>query len=128
MRHLRRARSQVAHRHEVLLAALKAALPALQPRPARAGLHLYLPLPPGVGEQDLKERAAAHGLGLSGVAEYAQLAQPPALLLAFAHLEPEAIRGAVGRLAAAFGELVSQNEVGSAVRSLTLEGGGLGRG
>ena len=107
MRHLRRARSQVARRHEVLHDSLRAALPALQPRPARAGLHLYLPLPSGMSEQGLQERAAAHGLGLSSVGEYSQLAQPPALLLAFAHLEPEVIRDAVGRLAAAFGEIES---------------------
>jgi GntR family transcriptional regulator/MocR family aminotransferase len=103
MRHLRRARTQVAHRHEVLLGALQAALPHLAPLPARAGLHLYLPLPDGVAEQEFIARAAEQGLGLSGAAAYGQLSHPPALLLAFAHLGPEALRDGVNRLAAAFG-------------------------
>ncbi len=102
MRHLRRARTQVAHRHEVLLGALQAALPQLAPLPARAGLHLYLPLPDGQAEAAFLARAAEQGLGLSGAAAYGQLNHPPALLLAFAHLSPEALRDGVSRLAAAF--------------------------
>jgi GntR family transcriptional regulator / MocR family aminotransferase len=119
MRHLRRARSQVAHRHEVLLETIQTMLPALNPRPARAGLHLYLPLPDGTDELGLLTRAAEHGLGLSGAGEYAsntgssnsgqlnpgQLSHTPAVLLAFAHLGPEAIRDGVKRLALALSSL-----------------------
>ncbi|WP_424951799.1 PLP-dependent aminotransferase family protein [Deinococcus sp.] len=101
MRHLRRARSQVAHRHGVLLDALQAHLPQLGARPARAGLHLYLPLPPTLSEAGVISRAAEAGLGLSGAAEYGQLTHAPALLLGFAHLGPEALREAVRRLKAA---------------------------
>ncbi len=99
LRHLRRARAQVAHRHDVLLGGLTAALPRLGVRPARSGLHLYLPLPVGVSEAAVLNRAAELGLGLSGVSTYAQLPNPPALLLAFAHLKPEALREAASRLA-----------------------------
>jgi GntR family transcriptional regulator / MocR family aminotransferase len=98
VRHLRRARSQVAHRHEVLLGTLEEALPGLTPRPARAGLHLYLPLPGEVDEADVLATAAALGLGLSSAAEYSQLRSAPAVLLAFAHLPPERLREAVQKL------------------------------
>ncbi|MFC4452801.1 PLP-dependent aminotransferase family protein [Deinococcus sonorensis] len=94
-RHLRRARTQLAHRAEVLEAALHAELPQLSSRPVRAGLHLYLPLPATQQETEVQDRAAAMGVGVSGVAEYSVNAQPPALLLAFAHLTPEQLREGV---------------------------------
>ena len=99
LRHLRRARAQVAHRHDVLFEALRTELPQLAPRPARAGLHLYVPLPDHLTESDVLRRAADLGLGLSGAASYGQQPHPPALLLAFAHLKPEALREAASRLA-----------------------------
>lgn len=98
LRHLRRARAQVAHRHDVLFGALRTELPTLAPRPARAGLHLYLPLPAHLTEAGVLRRAADLGLGLSGVASYGQQPHAPALLLAFAHLKPEILREAASRL------------------------------
>ena len=89
-------------RHEVLLTALRVALPELSPRPARAGLHLYLPLLPGQSEVIFLARAAEQGLGLSGAAAFGGLNHPPAVLLGFAHLGPEALRDGANRLAAAF--------------------------
>ena len=103
MRHLRRARAQVAHRHEVLLDTLRATLPQLRPRAARAGLHLYLPLPGGASETEIRSRAADLGLGLNGAAEYGTLPAVPALLLAYAHLTPERLRDGVRRLGEALG-------------------------
>ncbi len=99
MRHLRRARAQVAHRHQVLLEALHTVLPGFRPRPAHSGLHLYLPLPDRLSEPQLIAHAASQGLGLSGVASFSRQAQPPALLLAFAHLGPETLREGARRLA-----------------------------
>ncbi|GGJ60786.1 MocR-like pyridoxine biosynthesis transcription factor PdxR [Deinococcus aquiradiocola] len=101
VRHLRRARTQVTHRHDVLLAALHATLPQLDVLPARAGLHLRVPLPHGQREEDVTARAARLGLGVSGAHEYASLPHAPALLLGFAHLPPDALREAARRLALA---------------------------
>ncbi|WP_241191242.1 PLP-dependent aminotransferase family protein [Deinococcus psychrotolerans] len=100
-KHLRRARSELNRRHEALLSALREGLPALRPRPATAGTHLYLPLPPGWREQDLQRRAAEAGVGLSRAGEYRLRAGEEALLLAFAHLTPVTIRQGVERLALA---------------------------
>ncbi|MFC6748547.1 hypothetical protein ACFQE3_03290 [Deinococcus aquaticus] len=45
-RHLRRARTAVQRRQEVLLGALRTHLPGWPVLPVASGLHLYLPLPP----------------------------------------------------------------------------------
>lgn len=103
-KHLRRARSELSRRHEVLLSALREGLPALHPRPATAGTHLYLPLPPSWDEQNLQRRAAEAGVGLSRAGEYRLSTGENALLLAFAHLTPAVIRQGVERLALALRE------------------------
>jgi GntR family transcriptional regulator/MocR family aminotransferase len=97
-RHLRRARQALAHRHDVLFSALAAALPGWQPRPARAGLHLYVTLPPGLSAGAAQAGARAVGVALSPVSAPGQ----DAALLAYAHLPPEAIRAGVARLARQF--------------------------
>ncbi|AFD25010.1 PLP-dependent aminotransferase family protein [Deinococcus gobiensis] len=97
-RHLRRARQALAHRHDVLLAALTNLLPGWQPRPARAGLHLYVTLPPGLSAPAAQAGARAVGVALSPVSGPGQAG----VLLAYAHLPPEAIRAGVGRLARQF--------------------------
>ncbi|WP_221091448.1 MocR-like pyridoxine biosynthesis transcription factor PdxR [Deinococcus aquaedulcis] len=102
-RHLRRAHEVIARRHGVLRAALAAALPGWHPAPATAGLHLYLPLPPGWTEAEVLARAARSGVGLSPVGPLAQGPHPPALLLGFAHLPEGALRDGAARLAAALG-------------------------
>ncbi|WP_293912247.1 PLP-dependent aminotransferase family protein [Deinococcus sp.] len=104
-RHLRRARGELRTRHEALVGALRLALPTWPVTPAAAGTHLYLPLPPGYAELDLQTRAAEHGLGLSVSGEYRLGGETSAqaLLLAFAHLQPGALREGVGRLAEVVG-------------------------
>ncbi|GGM06562.1 GntR family transcriptional regulator [Deinococcus aerophilus] len=97
-RHLRRVRQVIAHRQEVLLAALAAGLPEWQAQPARSGLHLYARLPPGLPEQQVLRHAARQGVALTPVAPLAAGVHPPAMLLAFAHLTPETIRAGVRRL------------------------------
>nr|WP_221269623.1 PLP-dependent aminotransferase family protein [Deinococcus budaensis] len=100
-RHLRGARQAIRHRHEVLLAALAPALPGWAVTPARAGLHVHVTLPPGLSEEEAVARAAAAGVALTPAAPLAQETRPPAVLLAFAHLPPERLRGGVARLAQA---------------------------
>ncbi|GAA4019553.1 PLP-dependent aminotransferase family protein [Deinococcus rubellus] len=100
-KHLRRARSELRSRHDTLLSALQSALPGWSPRPVPAGTHLYLPLPPGLSELEVQRRAAQAGVGLSVAGELRLRAGEAALLLAFAHLTPPAIREGVERLAGA---------------------------
>lgn len=103
-RHLRGARQAIRHRHEVLLAALASSLPGWTATPARAGLHVHVTLPPGLSEEEVVARAARNGIALTPAAPLAQQARPPAVLLAFAHLPPERLRGGVARLARALAE------------------------
>lgn len=95
-RHLRRARALLAHRCEVLRSALAAERPDWEALPARAGLHLYVRLPPGHDPGALTLQAARAGIGLTP----ADTAETGAVLLAFAHLSPEDIRQGVRQLAA----------------------------
>ncbi len=100
-RHLRRARSELRSRHDTLLSALKRGLPGWSPRRVAAGTHLYLPLPPNLSELEVQRRAVQAGVGLSLCSELRLRPGEPAVLLAFAHLTPVAIREGVERLAAA---------------------------
>ena len=100
-RHLRRARSELRSRHDTLLSALKRGLPGWSPRRVAAGTHLYLPLPPNLSELEVQRRAAQAGVGLSLCSELRLRPGEAAVLLAFAHLTPVAIREGVERLAAA---------------------------
>lgn len=101
-RHLRRVRSILTHRRDVLLQELTAHLPGWTPHAPPGGLHLYLPLPTGWTEARALERAATQGVALSPVAPLAQERRPPAVLLGFAHLPPEHLRIGAARLAQAW--------------------------
>ncbi|QLG12525.1 PLP-dependent aminotransferase family protein [Deinococcus sp. D7000] len=98
-RHLRRARQVLAHRQEVLLAALSEGLPGWAVQGAASGLHVYVRLPTGLEEAQAVAAAARRGVALSPVAPLSATGGPAAVLLAFAHLPPEAIRHGVRRLA-----------------------------
>ncbi|WP_317639170.1 PLP-dependent aminotransferase family protein [Deinococcus arenicola] len=98
-RHLRRARQLLAHRQEVLLAALGEWLPGWQAWGAASGLHVYVRLPTGLTEPQAVQMAARRGVALSPVAPLSALGGAAAVLLAFAHLAPEDIRVGVRRLA-----------------------------
>lgn len=114
-RHLRGARQGLAHRHDILLGELRQHLPTWQPRPSRAGLHLHVGLPPELSESEALAGAQAHGVALTPSSAFYgpelragaknDAASPtliqPSVLLAFAHLSPEALRSGVRRLAAA---------------------------
>ncbi len=100
-RHLRRARQLIAHRHEVLLAALAEWLPDWEVRGVASGLHVHVRLPAGLGETQAVGAAARRGVALSAVAPLSAVGGEPAVLLAFAHLPPDDIRRGVRLLAAA---------------------------
>lgn len=96
-RHLRRVQQQLAHRQQVLLGALREQLPTWPLRPARAGLHLMVPLP--VPDEALVRRAQAQGLAFTPLSAMAQGGPAPSgALLAFAHLSPDLLRGGAARL------------------------------
>lgn len=98
-RSVNRARGQYRRRRDLLAAGLKGALgPNLTLFGAHTGLHLVacpgLPL----SEQELKGRAAAAGVRLSGLSEYGQppgWIKGPALVLGYGRIEGEQIPGAV---------------------------------
>ncbi|ANE43730.1 aminotransferase-like domain-containing protein [Deinococcus puniceus] len=97
-RHLRRARQNIRHRHDTLLEALAAHLPGWNPTPARAGLHVHVTLPPHLTEADAVALARRADVALTPAAPLAVLPRPPAVLLGYAHLSPEAIRDGVRRM------------------------------
>lgn len=97
-RHLRRARQNIRHRHDTLLEALATHLPGWQPTPARAGLHLQVTLPPHLTEADAVALARRADVALTPAAPLAVLPRPPAVLLGYAHLHPEAIRDGIRRM------------------------------
>ncbi|WP_419866875.1 PLP-dependent aminotransferase family protein [Deinococcus xianganensis] len=101
-RHLRRARTALTHRRDVLVQALAEHLPGWTPHPAPGGLHLYLPLPTGWTEPRALNGAARQGVALSPVAPLAQGPHAPAVLLGYAHLNPEQLRGGAARLGRAW--------------------------
>lgn len=100
-RHLRRSRPIIRHRHEVLLAALADHLPQWSARPASAGLHVYVPLPPGWRAAAVTGHAASHGVALTPLEPLTGGGHGPAVLLAFAHLPIDALRDGVQRLGVA---------------------------
>nr|WP_229789667.1 PLP-dependent aminotransferase family protein [Deinococcus humi] len=97
-RHLRRARQVLAHRQEVMLTALAEALPKWEVQEVAAGLHVYVRLPGGLEEGRVVAVAARRGVALSPVAPLSATGGQAAVLLAFAHLTPEAIRHGIRRL------------------------------
>ncbi|GGS14783.1 MocR-like pyridoxine biosynthesis transcription factor PdxR [Deinococcus knuensis] len=100
-RHLRRARTAVQRRQDVLTGALRDHLPGWPVTPVASGLHLYLPLPDPWTEADVLARAARQGVALSPVAPLSQGGHPPAVLLGFAALSAAELTDGAARLGAA---------------------------
>jgi len=106
-RHLRRARIRHGGRRRALLAALEEHLgDAVEVTGANAGLHVVLWVrgAPAQRGAELRERAAACGVGVYSVRPFYRRAPPRAgLLLGYSSLDEAAIREGVRRLAAAIG-------------------------
>lgn len=98
-RNLRRARQVIAHRRDVLLTALGTSLPLWQVMPSQAGLHVCVTLPAFLREGEVIRVAQERGVALTAVTPLRAGSGEAAVLMAFAHLQPEQIREGVRRLA-----------------------------
>lgn len=103
--HLRRMRARYAARQLALRTALRAAFgPSLELSGGEAGLHLVMWLPHGIRDTEVATRAAALGLGLRALGNYAR---PPVtcngLVLGYGNLEEGMIVECVQRLVKAVG-------------------------
>ncbi|WP_053203495.1 PLP-dependent aminotransferase family protein [Jiangella muralis] len=105
-RHLRRMRPVYRQRRDVLLAALAARLPELEPAGISAGLHLVAWLPDGVDEAALVAAAARQGVRVNGVTPYRlSPAARGGLIFGYSALNERAVADGVARLATAFARL-----------------------
>ncbi|MGH2967512.1 MAG: PLP-dependent aminotransferase family protein [Solirubrobacteraceae bacterium] len=99
-RHLRRMRPLYRRRRDVLLTALRARLPDLEPAGIAAGLHLVAYLPDDVDEAAVVEAAANRGLAVYGLAPY-RIADNgrPGLIFGYATLAERTLTEGVDTLA-----------------------------
>lgn len=102
-RHLRRMNNLYRRKQQALTEALVRALPGARVSGSQAGLHFLLTVP-GRSEEALVRAAAAAGIRVRGLSEYARAAAvPPAtVVLGFAGLRQEEIAAAAAALAAAW--------------------------
>lgn len=98
-RQVRRARLAYRRRRDRLLAALAG---RVEVTGIAAGLHALAHLPDGREEQEMVERAAAHGLALQGLRAFTQpgYERAPALVLGYARPPAHAFSATVARLSA----------------------------
>lgn len=98
-RHLRRTRLVYRDRRDRLTSALAAI--GLTTTGIPAGLHAVVPLPPGTSEPTVVHRAATRSVGVYGMSAYSTTPVPPALVLGYAPLRPDAITTGITTLATA---------------------------
>jgi GntR family transcriptional regulator / MocR family aminotransferase len=105
-RHIRRARLAYRRRRDRLVAALARHAPAVRVTGIAAGLHAVAELPPGRHEAEVVARAAARGVAVDGLAEYAlsDHIRGPALVIGYANPPEHAYTTALARLTAAIAE------------------------
>jgi GntR family transcriptional regulator/MocR family aminotransferase len=105
-RHVRRCRLSYRRRREQLAAALREHAPAARLTGVAAGLHAVVELPRGAREDEVIAAAAARGLALGGLSEFAAdgARRPPALVVGFAAPPAHSFTTAVARLCAVLGE------------------------
>jgi GntR family transcriptional regulator/MocR family aminotransferase len=102
-RHVRRARLDYRRRRDRLIDALAARAPEVRLSGIAAGLHAVVELPGGTPERQVVERAAARGVAVEGLAEYA-LHTPtrgPALVIGYSAPPGHGYTTALARLTAA---------------------------
>jgi GntR family transcriptional regulator / MocR family aminotransferase len=102
-RHIRRARLAYRHRRDRLVAALARHAPGVRVTGIAAGLHAVAELPPGQREGEVAARAAARGVAIDGLADYAlrDHTRGPALAIGYATPPEHAYTTALARLTAA---------------------------
>ncbi len=103
VRHIRRMRALYAERQHALVRAAEGKLAEkLELEPTEAGMHLLGWLPEGIDDIYASRKAAAHGVDTSPLSSYTfRNRQPGALLLGYAGVNEDEIRGGVRRLAGA---------------------------
>jgi DNA-binding transcriptional MocR family regulator len=100
-RHVRRVRRRLGERATALLEALAAELPEARAREPAGGSSVWVELPAGLDSTALAADAARRGIAYApGEIFWLEGEGPPALLLSFAVLPPDAIREGVAELAA----------------------------
>jgi len=102
-RHIRRARLAYRRRRDRLVDALARHAPGVRVTGVAAGLHAVAELPPGQAEDEVIGRAAARGVAIEGLGDYALRGQTrrPALLIGYAAPPEHAYTSALARLIAA---------------------------
>ena len=107
-RQVRHARLAYRRRRDRLVAALGQAAPLARVTGIAAGLHAVVELAPGRAEADAIASAQRHGVGVSGLSQFAadgsKGQHPPALVVGYATPPPHAYTTAIARLAAALAE------------------------
>jgi GntR family transcriptional regulator/MocR family aminotransferase len=101
-RHLRRTRQMYDRRRNLLIGALRAAVPDAQIKGARAGLHLIAVLPRDVDESNVVAEAARRSVGVFGLGYYRigrSRPGPGALVLGYASLNETSITTGVELIA-----------------------------
>jgi GntR family transcriptional regulator/MocR family aminotransferase len=103
-RHVRRCRLSYRRRREYLAAALREQVPGARLAGVAAGLHAVVELPAGRAEDEVIAAAAARGLAVAGLSEFAAgdgaPRARPALVVGFAAPAPSAFTTAIARLCA----------------------------
>jgi GntR family transcriptional regulator / MocR family aminotransferase len=102
-RHIRRTRLAYRRRRDQLVAALAWHAPGVRITGIAAGLHAVAELPPGQPEDEVIARAAARGVAIGGLADWARRGHTrgPALVVGYANPPEHAYTTAVARLTAA---------------------------
>jgi GntR family transcriptional regulator/MocR family aminotransferase len=102
-RHVRRARLDYRRRRDRLIDALAARAPEVRLSGIAAGLHAVVELPAGTSERQVVERAAARGVAVEGLGDYALRAgtRGPALVIGYSAPPVHAYTTALARLTAA---------------------------
>jgi len=107
VRHLRRVRPEYRRRRDAALRALAVHVPDARPAGVAAGLHLFVRLPPGVDERELRHAARREGVRLERAARHWARPEdaPPALVLGYGAADEHAIEAAVAALGRAYRSL-----------------------
>ena len=102
-RHVRRTRLVYRRRRDRLIAALARHAPGVRVTGIAAGLHAVAQLPPGQPEDQVVARAAARGVAVEGLGDYAlrDHARGPGLVIGYAAPPDHAYTTALARLTAA---------------------------
>jgi GntR family transcriptional regulator/MocR family aminotransferase len=107
-RHLRRMRTHYRKRRDLLLGALRAAVPTVRPIGVAAGLHITLMLPVrGADDDEVRAVLAEHGVAAHPLSFYARRqSAPPGLVIGYATPPSHTYPAAVQALTAALTKLV----------------------